>query len=142
MKLLYDKDYKELMIKQLKEQLGYMLKSNTEFSIVVHMDSGVDFNPALPEYIQEGFRDFTIFAIAGYTFQSAFIENNTLIFEAGFGPENIGAMVYVDIDRILQIVIGETPIFINVTASIEREEEKDSFDVFVNNPKNKKFFKN
>jgi hypothetical protein len=143
MKLLYDKSYKELMIKQLKEQIMYMLKSNTEFSIVVHMDGGVDFNPALPEYIQAGFKDFTIFAIAGYTFQSTFIENNTLIFEAGFGPENIGAMVYVDIDRILQIVIGETPIFINVTASIEREEEKkDSFDVFANNPKNKKFFKN
>jgi hypothetical protein len=129
------------MVKQLKEQIKYMLDSNTEFSIIVHLDSGVDFNPPLPEDITSSFRDFTIFAIGGYTFKSAFIENDTFIFEAGFGTENIGAMVYVDIDRILQIVIGETPIFINVTASVPRREEKNPFDVFSNNPKNKKFFK-
>ena len=142
MKLLYDKNYKALMIKELKEQISYLLKTNTEFSIVVHMDSGVDFNPLLPDDIMESFSDFTIFAIGGYTFTSAFIENNTFIFEAGFGKENIGSRVYVDIDRILQIVIGETPIFINLTASIKRVEIKDSFDVFANNPNNKKFFKN
>jgi len=141
MKIIYDSKYRELMTKQAKEQIQYMLKSNNEFSIIVHIDSGVDFNPPLPAEISANFRDFTIFAIAGYTFQSAFIENNTLIFEAGFGAENIGAMVYVDIDRILQIVISETPIFINVTASVAKEEKKDSFDVFASNPKNKKFFK-
>ena len=142
MKLLYDTNYKALMIKELKEQISYLLKSNTEFSIVVHMDSGVDFNPQLPDDIMESFSDFTIFAIGGYTFTSAFIENNTFIFEAGFGKENIGSRVYVDLDRIVQIVIGETPIFINLTASIKRVEIKDSFEVFANNPNNKKFFKN
>jgi hypothetical protein len=141
MKLLYDKKYQALMIKQLKEQIMYLLQSNTEFSIVVHMDTGVDFNPPLPEDIVNSFNDFTIFAIGGYTFKSAFIENNTFIFEAGFGKENIGSRVYVDIDRIIQIVIGETPIFINLTASIKRVEKKDSFEVFAKNPKNKKFFK-
>jgi hypothetical protein len=141
MKIIYDTKYQELMTKQVKEQIRYMLESNTEFSIIVHMDNGVDFNPPLPEEISSGFRDFTVFAIAGYTFKSAFIENDTFIFEAGFGAENIGAMVYVDMDRILQIVIGETPIFINVTASVAKEEKKDPFDIFANNPKNKKFFK-
>jgi len=141
MKLIYDKNYRDLMVKQLKEQISYLLKSNTEFSIVVHMDSGVDFNPVLPDDIASGFNDFTIFAIGGYTFKSAFIENNTFIFEAGFGKENIGSRVYVEIDRIVQIVIGETPIFINLTASIERIEVKDPFDVFSKNPNNKKFFK-
>jgi hypothetical protein len=141
MKIIYDTKYQELMTKQVKEQIRYMLESNTEFSIIVHMDNGVDFNPPLPEEISSGFRDFTVFAIAGYTFKSAFIENDTFIFEAGFGAENIGAMVYVDMDRILQIVIGDTPIFINVTASAPKKEEKSPFDVFANNPKNKKFFK-
>jgi len=48
---------------------------------------------------------------------------------------------YVDIDRILQIVIGETPIFVNVIASVPKVKKKESFDVFASNPKNKKFFK-
>jgi len=141
MKLLYDSNYRNLMVKQTKEQLLYMLKSNTEFSIMVNMDSGVDFNPSLPEEISSSFGDLTIFAIAGYTFKSAFIENDTFIFEAGFGIENIGAMVYVDIDRILRIVIGEIPVFINVTASVPKTKKKESFEVFASNPKNKKFFK-
>jgi hypothetical protein len=141
MKIIYDQKYKKLMIKQIKEQIRYLLESNTEFSIIVHMDSGVDFNPVLPKEISDEFRDFTIFAIGGYTFKSAFIENNTFIFEAGFGRENIGSMVYVDVDRILQILIGDNPIFINVIASLPRKEEKNPFDVFASNPKNKKFFK-
>jgi hypothetical protein len=141
MKLLYDKKYQTLMLKQLKEQIVYFLQNNIEFSIVVNMDSGVDFNPKLPEDIVNSFNDFTIFAIGGYTFQSAFIENNVFIFEAGFGKENIGSRVYVDIDRIIQIAIGDTPIFINLTASIKKTETKDSFNVFFKNPNNQKFFK-
>jgi len=141
MKLLYNQKYKELLIKQTKEQLIFLLQNSIEFSVVVNMDSGVDFNPELPEEITSSFRDFTLFTISGYTFKSAYVENNTFIFEAGFGRENIGAVVYVDIDRILQIVIGETPIFINVIASIEKQTPKDSFEVFASKEKNKKFFK-
>jgi hypothetical protein len=141
MKLVYDLKYRELMTKQVKEQIKFLLQHSSEFSIVVHMDGGVDFNPPLPDEIKVNFKEFTIFAIAGYTFKSAYIENNRLIFEAGFGSENIGAMVYIDMDRILQIVIGDTPIFINVIASAPKQVKKESFNVFVSNPKNKKFFK-
>jgi len=141
MKILYNQNYKKLMIKQLKEQLIFLLQNSEEFLIVVNMD-GVDFNPPLPDEIMNGFSsDFMPFAIAGYTFKSAFVENDTFIFEAGFGSDNIGAMVYIDIDRILQIIIGDNPIFINVTATIPKTQPKNSFDVFANNPKNKKFFK-
>ena len=141
MKLLYNEDYKKLVLKQLKEQIMFFLQNSIEFSIVVHMGKGVDFNPPLPDEITASFRDFTIFAIGGYTFKSAFIENDTFIFEAGFGPQNLGSVVYVDIDRILQLAIGDNPIFINIIASIEKQEIKDSFEVFASKEKNKKFFK-
>ena len=141
MKLLYNEGYKKLVLKQIKEQIMFLLQNSIEFSVVVHMDKGVDFNPPLPDEITASFRDFTIFAIGGYTFKSAFIENDTFIFEAGFGPQNLGSVVKVDIDRLLQIAIGDTPIFINVTASLEKVEKKDSFDVFASKDKNKKFFK-
>jgi hypothetical protein len=141
MKILYNAKYKELMIKQLKEQILFFLQNSIDFSIVVNMDSGVDFNPPLPEEITSGFREFTLFTISGYTFKSAYLENDTFIFEAGFGRENIGAMVYVDLDRVLQIVMGETPIFINVVASVPKQLQKDSLDVFKSKDRNKKFFK-
>jgi len=141
MKLTYDVKYRKLVTKQAKEQIIFLLQNSIEFSIVVNMDSGVDFNPPLPIEISSSFSDFTLFTISGYTFQSAYIENDTLIFEAGFGSDNFGAVVYVDIDRILQIVIGETPIFINITASVPKQTQKDSFEVFASKERNKKFFK-
>jgi len=141
MKLVYNSKYRDLMIKQLKEQLIFLLQNSIDFSIVVNMDSGVDFNPPLSEEITSSFREFTLFTISGYTFTSAFVKDDEFIFEAGFGRENVGAIVYVDLDRILQIVIGETPIFINITASVEKSIAKDSFEVFASKSKNQKFFK-
>jgi len=141
MKILYDEKYQELLVQQAKAQILYFLKNSIEFSIVVNMDSGITFQPALPEEITSGFREFTLFTLAGYTFQSAFVKDNVLVFEAGFGKDNIGTFVHVDIDRILQLVIGETPVFINVTASVAKIEKKDSFEIFASKNKNKKFFK-
>jgi len=141
MKLIYDSRYRDLVVKQAKEQIIFLLQNSIEFSIVVNMDSGVDFNPPLPDEITSGFREFTLFTISGYTFTSAFIRDDEFVFEAGFGRDNIGAVVYVDVDRILQIVIGETPIFINITASVEKNKTKDSFEVFASKERNKKFFK-
>ena len=141
MKLMYDVKYKNLVTKQAKEQIIFLLQNSIDFSIVVNMDSGVDFNPPLPKEISSAFREFTLFTLSGYTFKSAYIENDTLIFEAGFGSDNFGAIVYVDIDRILQIVIAETPIFINVTASVPKSTQKDSFEVFASKNRNKKFFR-
>jgi len=141
-KLLYNQKYRELLVKQLKEQIIFFLSNDIDFSVVVNMDSGIDFNPPLPDDIVSSFREFTLFTISGYTFKSAYVENNTFIFEAGFGADNIGAVVYIDIDRILQLVRGETPVFINVTASVEKDiQVKNSFDVFASKEKNKKFFK-
>ena len=140
MKIVYDKDYRKLLSEQLKEQLMFLIKNNQEFLIIVNMD-GVEFNPPLPEEIMSAFsKDMMPFAIAGYTFKSAYIENDTFIFEAGFGSENIGAMVYIEIDRIYQIAIEDNLTFINIPATLQKETPKDSFEVFKSKNKNKKFF--
>jgi len=143
MKLVYNKKYRDLLVKQTKEQLLFFLQNSIDFSIVVNIESGgVEFTPELPEEIRSGFQAFTLFTISGYTFQSAFVKDEQFVFEAGFGSQNFGAVVYVDIDRILQILMGETPVFINVTASVEQNKPKDSFEVFASKNRNKKFFKN
>jgi len=105
------------------------------------MDEGITFSPQLPDEIMSGFKDIVIFAIAGYTLGSAFVENDILVFEAGFGRDNFGSIVKVDIDRIMQILVQDNPIFINLTATLPKQTSKDSLDVFIKNPKNKKFFK-
>jgi hypothetical protein len=142
-KILTDKRYLELVKKQLREQILFFLKNSYEFFIVVARD-GVEFKPQLPDEIVSSFSDdYISFALAGYSFQSAFVEDNYLIFEAGFGEENIGAFVYVEIDRILQLLINEKPLFVNISATYPRfEEGKDSLEVFLSRKKNKKFFSN
>ncbi|NPA55940.1 MAG: hypothetical protein GXO40_06205 [Epsilonproteobacteria bacterium] len=141
MNFLYNKDYRTLVNKQSKQQLLYLIKHSIDFSVVVNMDEGITFSPQLPDEIMSGFKDIVIFAIAGYTLGSAFVENDILVFEAGFGRDNFGSIVKVDIDRIMQILVQDNPIFINLTATLPKQTSKDSLDVFIKNPKNKKFFK-
>ncbi len=69
-----------------------------------------------------------------------------LIFEAGFGQENIGSFVSVPLSAILQIVIEETPILINLSIPKEPEEKDNggvekSMEALLSNPENQKLFK-
>jgi len=88
--------------------------------------------------------------LANYSFESASLEDNYLSFEAGFGPENIGALVQIPITAIRQIFVGEYPILINVSPSSKTEEisdekieedEDNSMNALLNNPENAKLLK-
>jgi hypothetical protein len=106
----------------------------------------------LPESINSEFRPLTLFFLAGYTFETARIEEDILVFEAGFGSENFGSVVSVPLLSIMQIIIDETPVLINLAVGKkeqieEKKEEVDSQGVensmasFLNNPENSKFLK-
>jgi len=95
----------------------------------------------------------TLFFLAGYTFDTARIEGDSLIFEAGFGADNFGSFVMVPLLSIIQIIVDETPILINL-ATYEKEtrttEKADKIDEggiensmasFLSNPENSKFLK-
>lgn len=94
----------------------------------------------------------TLFFLAGYTFESARIENDCLVFEAGFGAENFGSIVTVPLLSIVQIIVDEQPVLINL-AKYEKKEEKvpekelddkgveNSMNIFLSNPENSKFIK-
>ena len=43
-------------------------------------------------------------------------DGENLYFEAGFGPENFASTVSIDISNVIQIIVEDTPIFINVCA--------------------------
>ena len=74
-----------------------------------------------------------------------------LIFEAGFGSDNFGSVVSVPLLSIMQIIIDETPVFINLSVYKDEVQEqsregddkgvKNSMASFLNNPENSKFLK-
>ncbi len=147
--VLEDKNFARVMKNNIEEMIIYLFEKEQNFGILCNIET-VSFEPELPKEINDEFRPLTLFFLAGYTFETARIENNMLVFEAGFGSENIGSLVSVPLLGILQIIVDETPILINLSTykeydNIEQEiDEKgveNSMASFLSNPENSKFFK-
>jgi len=147
---LETQEFKAIMKEHILKTIKYMFSSNQEFSVACEI-SEIHFEPLLPHEIYESLPEVTLFMLANYSFESASLEDNYLSFEAGFGPENIGALVQIPISAIRQIFVGEYPILINVSPSskteevpdenIEDENEDNSMNALLNNPENAKLLK-
>ena len=149
-----DNNFALLMKQHILDMLGFLFDKEQNFGILCKVED-VSFNPELPEYMQEGFAPLTLFFLAGYTYESAYIDGENVIFEAGFGSENFGSVVTVPLLSIMQIIVDETPIFINLSEvkepleidtqhnieSIDEKSLENSMSVFLSNPENEKFFK-
>ena len=150
--MIQDKDFTKLMKKHIEDLIILFFEKEQNFGILCKIED-ISFNPELPEEINSEFRPLTLFFLAGYTFETARIEEDTLIFEAGFGSENIGSVVSVPLLSILQIIVDETPVLINLAIATQEEEKvtqesqidengvKNSMASFLNNPENSKFIK-
>ncbi|MEY4505146.1 MAG: hypothetical protein RL154_1443, partial [Pseudomonadota bacterium] len=114
-KLITDQILAQALDAHCEELIRYMLNTSTEFGIVCDT-SEIKFDPILPKDIAKTIKPVALFMLAGYSFESAVLNEDSLVFEAGFGSENFGALVEVKIEQIIQIAIEDTPIFINVTA--------------------------
>jgi hypothetical protein len=142
---LENEAFVRLMRLHVKETLALLFQEGVHFSLLANI-AQVKFDPKLPDSITSKFKPITMFVLAGYTFESAQIIDDELVFEAGFGPENVGSFVTVPLGAILQIVIEDTPILINL--SIPREPEpkssggvEKSMEALLSNPENQKLFK-
>ncbi len=150
--VLKDRSYADMMQKHIVDILSHLFEKDQTFGILCKIET-LDFEPELPNEITSEFRPMTLFFLAGYTFESARIEKNTLIFEAGFGSANLGSVVTVPLLGIMQIIIDETPIFVNLASPVETNQtkaknngaevsgEKSSMEALLANPENKKFLK-
>jgi len=150
--VLKDRNYANLMQKHILEILTFLFETEQNFGILCKIETLI-FDPELPTDITTEFRPMTLFFLAGYTFESARMENDRLIFEAGFGPDNLGSIVTVPLLGIMQVIIDETPIFVNLASPLEtnntkaknNESEKSgvksSMEALLANPENKKFLK-
>jgi len=141
-----------VMQKNIQDMIIYLFEEEQSFGVLCKIEEAV-FNPALPQDVYECFNDLTLFMLAGYTFNSARIDEGYLIFEAGFGGDNFGSVVTVPILSILQIIIDDIPVLINLaTYNVEQTQIKEvtknnkdgienSMSSFLSNPENSKFLK-
>ena len=149
--IIEDRDFAELMKKNMENLIIYFFEREQNFGVLCKIDD-VSFEPSLPKEINSEFHSLTLFFLAGYTFETAQIVNDTLVFEAGFGADNFGSVVSVPLLSIMQIMVDETPLLINLAVYKEQEQEfkvknvdesgvKSSMESFLSNPENSKFLK-
>ncbi|ACZ12650.1 hypothetical protein [Sulfurospirillum deleyianum] len=145
--LLGDETFHGMMKRHTREIVELLLQKGVHFSILTNI-SDVTFDPMLPESITQNFKPITMFFLAGYTFESTYIQEDMVYFEAGFGSDNFGSLVSVPLDGILQIVIEEVPLFINLStpSKIAKKEPKEkgikrSMEALMSNPENQKLIK-
>ncbi|HEX5710330.1 MAG TPA: hypothetical protein VFX68_03225 [Sulfuricurvum sp.] len=151
--MLYDiiknPSFARLMENHVRDMLIYLFENDQNFGILCKIEAAT-FDPVLPQHIADEFRSMTLFFLAGYTFESARIDDDILIFEAGFGQENIGSFVSVPLLSIVQVIIDDTPAFVNLALPQERiapmnaeknEGIQNSMNTFLSNPENQKLLK-
>jgi hypothetical protein len=145
--VINNKDFTELMQKHMQELIIHFFQKEQNFGILCKIEDAL-FEPSLPEEIVSEFRPLTLFFLAGYTFETAHVQDDNLIFEAGFGTENFGSLVRVPLVSIMQVIVDETPVMINL-ATYQPEDKpkkvsdvkgvKDSMASFLSNPENSRF---
>jgi len=148
--VIEDSDFARLMQQNIQDLIIHFFEKEQNFGILCKIEE-VSFDPVLPSEVNSEFRPLTLFFLAGYTFETARIEENMLIFEAGFGAENYGSIVSVPLLSVMQIIIDETPVFINLATLKEipaenktgedKKGEANSMASFLSNPENQKFLK-
>ncbi|MCT7556856.1 hypothetical protein [Aliarcobacter butzleri] len=139
--IIENPNYKELIEKQIQDIIVFLLDNNQEFSITANV-TPISFNPALPEEIKSQLHKFSLFVLSNYTYTTIEINEEFLSFEAGFGNENFGSVVKIPLHAIFQIIVDDSILYLNSIATVEkfnRNLEKNSFNIFKNNPNNKRF---
>ncbi|MFA9238795.1 MAG: hypothetical protein ACEQSQ_02750 [Candidatus Paceibacteria bacterium] len=139
--IIESEEYKQLVEIQIKETILFLLNKNQEFSITANI-APISFEPELPRTIKEQMHKFSLFILSNYTYTTVQVDNEYISFEAGFGNENFGSVVKIPLHAVFQIIVDESILYINSLATVEKfnkDLKKNSFDVFKNNPNNKKF---
>jgi len=142
--LFQTSQYRALMKEHLTKTIIYLFEKNREFAIACETQY-ITFEPELPSDIKESFNETVLFVISGYTYESAKVEEDYFLFEAGFGSDNFGSTVQVPLLAIKQLFVGEHPIVINLAEPAivpkQTDKVKNSMEALLNNPENKKLLK-
>jgi hypothetical protein len=147
--VIEDSDFALMMQRNIEDLIIHFFEREQNFGILCKIED-VSFEPVLPQSINAEFRPLTLFFLAGYTFETARIIGDSLVFEAGFGSENFGSLVSVPMLSIMQVIIDETPVLINlatykhiqeIDTKVDANGVENSMASFLSNPENSKFIK-
>jgi len=137
------------MQKNIQDLIIHFFDKEQNFGILCKIED-ISFNPTLPDSINSEFRPLTLFFLAGYTFETARIEEHSIVFEAGFGSDNYGSLVSVPLLSVMQVIVDETPVLINlanykkdniIKKVVDGDGVENSMASFLSNPENSKFIK-
>jgi hypothetical protein len=162
---LENREFVEATQGALKTTLELLMRHEMAFGILTDV-SRVRFEPPLPDEIRNKFQPITLFALENYTLSTAKLDEGTLSFEAGFGAENYMSLVQVPLGALLQVAIGNRPLFLNMsvdhgtpsatpqpsenaelspksepTKTARAQGSKRSMEAFLNNPQNQGLIK-
>ncbi len=136
-------EYRDIMQGQIYEVIEFLVSNSEEFSLTANI-KGASFNPEMPEPIAKNFPPFTLFSLMNFTFESIVLTETYISFEAGFGAENFGSVVTIPLYAIFQIIIDESILLLNPTATVEKffikedtNQQERSMNAFKMNTKNK-----
>jgi len=136
--------YKALIQEHLYNTILFLLENGIEFSLAAEIRH-CTFSPDLPSEITETFEDVVLFVMAGYTFESAQVDEEHFFFEAGFGASGFGSHVTIPLLAIKQIFVEEYPVAINISEprrqKITQQNNTLSMEALLKNPENKKLLK-
>jgi len=141
--IIENENYKDLVTKQVKETLDYLLAQDQEFSITANIKP-IKFSPELPDAIKEQLSEYSLFILSNYTFTTVLVDDDFISFEAGYGSENFGSTAKIPLHSVFQIIVDESILYLNSVATVDKfnkDSKLNSINVFKNNPNNKKFNK-
>jgi len=110
---------KKMIEGQLFELIGFLLNKEQEFNLTANVRV-VEFDPVIPDAIAKNFQPFTLFALANYTYTTIELTDTHISFETGFGAENFGSVVTIPLYSLFQVVVDESILFLNPSATVER----------------------
>ena len=141
--IFHEDRYKLLTEEYLSESIAFLLDHNKEFAVACDMRH-VSFDPELPRELRAQMDDVSLFVVGGYTFETARVFDNELIFEAGFGEEAFGSLLSIPLLAIKQIFVDQYPIAINITEPMRKKSTQAterSISALLNNPENQRLLK-
>ena len=151
LELFHSDIFRSLMRAHLYNVIAFFLEHDREFAVAAEV-SYLRFDPPLPAKISRTFADVSLFALAGYTYESAWLDEEMLYFEAGFGEEDFATLVTIPLLAIRQIFYDQFPIAINISSPVPFRTQSEapnlslqttqhSMDALLRNPENKKLLK-
>ena len=144
--------FSKMMSRHIEDIINELFKKEISFGVICNTYN-ISFEPELPPKLKDALDPMTLFFLAGYTYETALLNENYLEFEAGFGKENFGSLVNIPLINIMQIIVDDMPIFLNRISPLLTDDSvieeptknkdgiKKSMNALLNNPENQQFKK-